>query len=168
MFVGIYLLNDIIEDANHTMPSQIPADQRARVTMVTYNVSLPFTWANWSVHGLGKWYAKFMTSKFSPGIAFTICTNQFHLPENDRKGLKLVSKMALKSGTRISAWNTAVRKNRTDLFRCSVATGNFRWNDPKRRAPFTFQPDFPGTFVNGRGCLPFDGKFRKFWMEGKW
>ena len=19
-----------------------------------------------------------------------------------------------------------------------------------------------------KGCLPFDGKFRKFWMEGKW
>ena len=102
------------------------------------------------VHGLAKSYAKFRTGKFCPRIALTICTNQFHLPENDCEGLKLVSKMALKSGTRISAWNTAVRKNRTDLFRCSVAPGNFRWNDPKRRAPFTFQPDFLETFVNGR------------------
>ena len=42
MFVGIYLLNDIIEDANHhTMHRQIPADQRAQVTMVTYNVIDP-------------------------------------------------------------------------------------------------------------------------------
>ena len=28
----------------------------------------------------GKWFAKFRTGKFRPGIAFTICTNQFHLP----------------------------------------------------------------------------------------
>ena len=34
------------------------------------------------------------------GIVFTICTNQFHLPENGREGLKLVSNMALKK------WNT--------------------------------------------------------------
>ena len=28
---------------------------------------------------LGKWYAKFRTGKFRSGVAFTICTNQFHL-----------------------------------------------------------------------------------------
>ena len=41
---------------------------------------LPFTWANrsCSVHGLGKWYAKFRTVKFRPGFAFKHCTNQFH------------------------------------------------------------------------------------------
>ena len=36
---------------------------------------LPSTWANRSVHGVGKWFAKFRTGKFRPGIAFTICTN---------------------------------------------------------------------------------------------
>ena len=51
----------------------------------------PFTWANRSVHSLGKWYAKFRTSKFDPGMGFTICTNQIHLPINGREGLKLVS-----------------------------------------------------------------------------
>ena len=61
----------------------------------TFICCLPFTWANRSVHGLGKWYAKFRAGKFRPGIVFTICTNQFHLPENGREGLKLVSKMAL-------------------------------------------------------------------------
>ena len=35
-----------------------------------------------SVDGLDKWFAKFGTGKFRPGIAFTICTNQFHLREN--------------------------------------------------------------------------------------
>ena len=57
---------------------------------------LPFTGANRSVHGLGKSYAKFRTGKCSLGISFTICTNRFHLPKNDREGLKLVSTMALK------------------------------------------------------------------------
>ena len=36
--------------------------------------SLPFRWANRSVQGLGKWYAKIRTGEFYPGIAFTICT----------------------------------------------------------------------------------------------
>ena len=29
---------------------------------------LPFTWANRSVHGLVKWFAKLRTGKFRPGI----------------------------------------------------------------------------------------------------
>ena len=69
----------------------------------------------------GKWYAKFRTGKFRPGIAFTNCTNQFHSPKNGREGLKLVSKMALKK------WNTNFRSDippeKTGLpfqmFRCS-------------------------------------------------
>ena len=71
---------------------------------------LPFIRANRSVH---KWYAKFRPGKFCPGIAFTVCTNQFHFPKNDREGLNPVSKMGLKK------WNTnfsleySVRKNRT-------------------------------------------------------
>ena len=36
---------------------------------------LPLTWANRSIHGLN----------FAPEIAFTICTNQFHSPENVRE-----------------------------------------------------------------------------------
>ena len=50
-------------------------------------VLLLFTWANWLLHSLGKWCAKFRTGKFRPRITFTICTNQFHLPKNSRKGL---------------------------------------------------------------------------------
>ena len=50
-----------------------------------YESCLPFTWANLSVHGLGKWYAKFRTGKFCP------------------EGLNTVSKMALKK------WNTNFR-----------------------------------------------------------
>ena len=68
-----------------------------------------------SVDGVGKWFAKFSTGKLRPGIAFTICSNQFHVPKKGCEGLKLVSKMALKE------WNTnfrleySIRKNRTTL-----------------------------------------------------
>ena len=40
---------------------------------------MQFRWENQSDHSLGKWYAKFRTVKFCPGVSFTICTNQFHL-----------------------------------------------------------------------------------------
>ena len=82
---------------------------------------LPFTWANRSVHSLGKWYAKFMTWKFCPGIAFTIYTNQFHLPKNDRKGLKPVSNMALKKRNTNLGLEYSVRKKGLpfQMFRCS-------------------------------------------------
>ena len=104
---------------------------------------LPFTEANRSVYGLGKWYAKFRTGKFSSGIAFTICTDQFHLTENGREGLKLVSKMALRK------WNTNfrleyfVRKNRTTFSDVLLLPEIFRWEDPKSGVPFTFEPHFP-------------------------
>ena len=103
---------------------------------------LPFTGANRSVHALGK----FRTSKFRPGSAFTICTNQFHLTKNDRKGLKPVSKMALKP------WNTnfrleyLIRKNRTTFSDVPLLPEIFRWNYQKSRVPFTFQPNVPETF----------------------
>ena len=83
---------------------------------------LPFTWANRSVHGLGKWCAKLRTGKFRPGIAFTICTNQFHLLENDRE-----HKFPL----------GIFRLEKQDyLFSCSVAPGNFPMERPKKSCSF--------------------------------
>ena len=84
--------------------------------------------------------------EFRPGITFTICTNQIHLPENDREGLKPLLKLTLKK------WNTnfrleySARKNRTTFSDVSLLPHIFRWNDPKSRVPFTFQPDFPDNF----------------------
>ena len=90
--------------------------------------------------------AKYRTGKFHPGIALTICTNQFHLPGNDHQGLKLVSKMALKKWNRnfcleYSVWKTGLP---FQMFRCSwkFSAGTTQ----KRRVPFTFQLDF----VNGK------------------
>ena len=74
---------------------------------------LPFTWVNRSGHGLGKWYAKFKTSKFRNRVYH--CTYQFHLPENDREGLMLVSKMALKKWNANFCLQYFVRKNRTSF-----------------------------------------------------
>ena len=107
---------------------------------------LPFTGVNWSVRGLGKRYSKFRTGKFRPGISFTICMNQFHLPKNDREDLKLVSTMAWKK------WNTnfsleySVRKNRTTFSDVPLLREIFRWNDQKSHVPFTFQPGFLQSF----------------------
>ena len=89
---------------------------------------------------------KVQDCKFRPGIAFTICRNMFHLPENGREGLKLVSKMALKK------WNTnfrleySIRKNRTTFSYVPLLLEIFRWEDPKIRVLFTFQPEIPEKF----------------------
>ena len=103
------------------------------------------------VHGLGKRCVKFRTGKFRPGIAFTICVIQWHLPKNEREGLKPVSKMALKKWNSNFQLEYSVRKKQDYLFRPFVVSVNFLLNDPKRRIPFTFQPDFPETFI------PFSG-----------
>ena len=64
-------------------------------------------------------------------------TGPFHLPENGREGLNLVSKMALKK------WNTnfrlqySSRKNRT-FSDVPLLPEIFSWVDQKSRVPFTF------------------------------
>ena len=102
-----------------------------------------FTISNRSVYGLGKWYAKFRTVKFSSGIAFTIRTDQFHLTENGREGLKLVSKMALRKWKTNFRLEYFVRKNRTAFSDVPLLPEIFRWEDPKSRVSLTFEPDFP-------------------------
>ena len=124
-------------------------------------VCLPFTGANRSVHGLGKWFAKFRTGKFRPEIAFTVCTNQFHLPKNDREGLKPVSKMALKKWNSNFHLENSVRKNRTTFSDVLLLPGIFRWNDPKSRVPFTFQQDFPANFGKSVNNLHHQGRLSK-------
>ena len=108
-----------------------------------------FTWSNRLVHGLGKWHAKIWTGEFCPGIAFTICTNQFHLPKNDREGLKR-PKTGLKDGFEEMEHEFPFgifRPEKHDhLFRCSVTPGNLPMERPKCHVPFSFQTDFPETF----------------------
>ena len=97
--------------------------------------------------GLGKWYAKFRIGKFRPGIGFTICNNQFHLPKNEREGLNPVSKMALKKRNTNFRLEYSVQKNRTTFSDFpSLLPDILRWNDPKSCVPSTFQPDFQENF----------------------
>ena len=86
------------------------------------------------------------TSKFRPGIAFTMCTDQLHLPKNGRERLKVVSKIALKKSNTNFRLGHSQRKNRPTFSHVSLLPEIFHRNDPKSRALFTFQPDFPETF----------------------
>ena len=108
---------------------------------------LPFTWANWSVHGSGIWCAKFRTVKFRPGIAFTICTNQFYLPENDREGLKLVSKIALEKWKANFCLEYSVRKNSAIFSDVPLLPGIFRWNEQIKSCSIYFPTRFSGIFL---------------------
>ena len=106
---------------------------------------LPFTWVNRSVHGLGKWYAKFETGKFRKRVYH--CTYQFHLPENDREGLMLVSKMALKKWNANLYLQYFVRKDRTTFSDVPLLPEVFPLERSKPgRVSYTYQPDFPESF----------------------
>ena len=54
--------------------------------------------------------------------------------------------MALKKWNSNFRLQQSVRKNRTTFWDVPLPREIFRWNDPKSRVPFTFQPDFPETF----------------------
>ena len=79
---------------------------------------------------------------------------------NDREGLKPVLKLTLKK------WNTnfrleySARKNKTTFSDVSLLLQIFRWNDPKSRVPFTFQPDFRTILVNGKQPISLDSSWK--------
>ena len=98
-----------------------------------------------NVIGIFEKRAPGLVTEFRPGIAFTICTNHFHLLKNDREGLKPVSKMGFEEMKK-----KQTNKHKDYLFRCSVDPGNFLLERPKKSRPFTFRLDFPETFVNGK------------------
>ena len=81
--------------------------------------------------------------KFCPGNVFTICTNQFLWPKNGGKGLKLVSKMALKKWNSTFCWEQSVRKRQDYLFWCSIAPWNFPLDRHENSCSFTSRPEFP-------------------------
>ena len=107
---------------------------------------LSFTLANQSVDGLGKWYTKFRTGKFRAGITFTICTNPFHSPRNDREGLK----DGFKEMEHEFLFGIFHSEKQATFSDASFSPEIFRWNDPRSRVPFTFQPGFTETFWHGK------------------
>ena len=73
---------------------------------------------------------------------FTICTNQFHLPKNDR-GIKdgseeMEHKFPL---------GTFRQEEQDHLFKCSVALGNFSLERPKKSCSIYFQTRFCGNLL---------------------
>ena len=92
-----------------------------------------WTTGAWSVQGLGKWSAKFRTGKCRPGIAFTICTNEFHLPKSDREGLNGFEEM--QHGF---SFGIFLPEKQDYPFRCYVAPGNFPMERPKKSTHCTF------------------------------
>ena len=104
---------------------------------------LPFTWANHSVYGVGKWFAKLGTGKFCPGIAFIIS-----VPFTEKRPRRLETgiKDGFEGTEHEFPFGIFHREKHDYHFRCSVALEIFRWEDLKSRVPFTFQPDFPENF----------------------
>ena len=110
-----------------------------------------------SIHGLGKWYTKFRTGKFRPGIAVTICTNRLNLPKKRPRR----PEPGIKDGFEemdhefpFGIFRPEKKKNRTTFSNVPLLPFAFaRLNSPfpfyachagsKSRVPFTFQPDFP-------------------------
>ena len=90
-------------------------------------------------------------AKFRPGIAFTICTNQFHLPKNNRENLKLISNVHgfWRNGTRFQfPLEHFVWKNRTSFSEDPLPR---KFSDEtiqkvQSRVPFTCRPVFLESF----------------------
>ena len=91
-----------------------------------------------------KWSVKFRTCKFVLGIAFIICTNQFHLPKNRGESLKL--KDSFNEMEHKFPFGT-LRPREQDYFsRRSVALGNSQLERPEKSCSTSFSTAFPGTF----------------------
>ena len=85
-----------------------------------------------------------------PGISFTICANQFHLPENDREGLTgWLGKIEREFRLGI------FRPEKQDyLFSCSVVPGHFPLEQPKKVMFHLLSNQiFRKRFVNGKQPL---------------
>ena len=97
-------------------------------------VCLQFRWEDRSDHSLGKWYAKFRTSKFCPGISFNICTNQFHLSKKRPRENETDGFVEMKHEFPFGIFRLEKQEN---LFRCSTRTTK----------KVMFQPGFPEAFL---------------------
>ena len=103
---------------------------------------------------VGSWFrqrisgkAKFKTGKFRSGIAFTMYTNQLHLPKNSRERLKLV---LIKDGFEEIElefpFGTFRPETQDYLFRRFVTPGHFPPKRPRKSCFIYFPAGFPETF----------------------
>ena len=103
---------------------------------------------------------------FRPGIAFTISTNQLHLQENDREGLKLFG----------IYWPSGKTGLLFQMFRCSWQFSVFKNSCsiyfPTGKQPWSWASASPRKIKNIRICmgknLPFQKKTRKWKTNNIW
>ena len=110
---------------------------------------LPFTWVNRSVHGLGKWYAKFKTGKFRKRVYH--CTYQLIYQKTTAKAWCWYQRWLWRNGTRISVCNISSVKTGLpfQMFRCSRKFS--RWNDQNLDVfHILTNRIFRNLFVNGK------------------
>ena len=115
---------------------------------------LPFAWASRSVHGEGKWYAKFRTGKFwsSRNLVYHLCKSVPFTGKWPRRPdwyQRWLGKIEREFRLGI------FRPEKQDcLFRCSVAPGHFPLEQPKK-VMFHLLPNriFRKLFVNGKQPL---------------
>ena len=88
------------------------------------------------------------TCKFRPGIAFAIRVSFIYRITSVRPETGIKYGLIWRNWTR--GLEYSVRKNKTTFSDAWLLPEIFRWNDPKSRVPFTFQPDFPDNFANGK------------------
>ena len=105
---------------------------------------------------MGKWFAKLRNGKFSPGIAFTICTNEFHLPENGQERPETDIKDGFEKMELEFPFRIFHPEKQDYLFRCSVAPGNFLLERPKKVVPvfhLLSNRNSRKIFVNGKQSI---------------
>ena len=105
---------------------------------------------NWLVHGLGKWYAKFRTGKFHPGVAFTTWTKHFHYQKTAAK-----PEIGIKDGFEDMEHEFPFGAFWPEKI-CSVAPGNFPLGRPKKSCSIFFPTRFSGNvlwMVNNHSAL---------------
>ena len=110
-------------------------------------VCLPFTWAKRTVHGLGKWRAKFRMGKFNRGSRIYHLYKSFPFTEKTvTKAWNWYQTWLWANGTKISVWNITSGKQ-DYLFRSSVAAGNFPLERPKRSCYIYFPTGYSGNVL---------------------
>ena len=125
------------------------------ISHVNYRPWLFTSYKPSSVHGLENCTQNSERS----GIAFTIYTNQFKLPKNDRGGLKLVSKVCFEE----MEHEFPSEKDRTTFSEVPLLPQIFRWNDPTQDVLFHLLSNriFWKLFENGK--QPIITIIKKIW-----
>ena len=134
LFIVCSVLQDGTENASRKVArkNRMGAGERRVLKMEPLRIDcLPFTWANLSVHGLGKWLAKFRTGKLLPESRLPFVQISSLYRKTAAKASNWYQRWLWRNGTRISVWNIPSRKNGTTFSDVPLLPDSFHWNNPK-------------------------------------